>query len=975
METQDDPHWKSFENYIREISELRQLVIDIERRNNELERIAGSSSPVDVAYFPPQSGEELDSIHKRYEEYDRVTYEEVLLIIDDEKLRRSLVPQSGREKVSPGLGIMEPNNGKRRFQTRLWKTEYERYKIYEEQRKQLRQQLETVNELNPQSGIEGITISKTMPLSKHATMNFDDESMSHHYIVDSEYDNTRYLRDKNDANLDDIFKRPVRIATYPWSPSITLAATFNPWSLFLDNPRVANRLSNYKLMRGKLRVKAVINGNGFYYGRLLLAYNPLPGWDDLSTHSALIRTDLVQTTQLPHIYIDPTTSQGGEMTLPFFWYEDYVDISTADWTELGEMYVRVLNPLKHANGANTPLNVTIFAWMEDIEFSVPTATNQSTLTPQSGEEIEEANSKGIISGPASVISKMAKVASGISVIAPYAMATSKAADMIGGMAKLFGYCAPPITKAPEPYRPQPTSTLALTNVPQTTNRLTLDEKQELSIDPRIAGLSGDDPLNIRDIAKREAYYTSFTYSLSQSTDNIIFQMAVNPAVWRNFAGANPGTTGFMFPPCAVAAMPFQFWTGTMRYRFQIVSSAFHKGRLRIGYDPSATPSDPEYNINYQRIVDISKDRDVTIEIGPAQTTALMRPYQWSLGDRESSMFTTSSTPLTFNPGNGFIFVSVLNELTVPNSDIDNDIEINVFVSAGDDFEVFVPTSSELVRMTFFDQEPLPPQSGIEHSPNDIAAENDNAPFSTNMERMGTNEQVLTDLNKVFAGEAIASFRPLLKRAMLHESLEIQSGQRVASWIRNYFPKLQGFSPDAQGANDFNYVPTNLLHWVRYAFQGHRGSIRWKAVPNIPRTGNMNLYAHRLWPTGTQEATAFALPSYGNQDVNGFENIYSALSLETPDGGIASWDGAAYTDSPVNTTLEVEIPYYSRFRFSPGKDARQSSFTPFDPSFRWRATYFSNSDGALDTWCSTGEDFQVYFWTGLPRMYLGALPDP
>jgi hypothetical protein len=411
----------------------------------------------------------------------------------------------------------------------------------------------------------------------------------------------------------------------------------------------------------------------------------------------------------------------------------------------------------------------------------------------------------------------------------------------------------------------------------------------------------------------------------------------------------------------------------MRYRFQIVSSSFHKGRLRIGFDPSTVPSSPEYNVNYQRIVDISKDRDVTIEVGPAQTTALMENFQHSLGDNDTSMFSTSGTPLTFNPGNGFIFVSVLNELTVPNSEIDNDIEINVFVSAGDDFEVFVPTSSEIVGLAYFDQATsqsgIEPQSGVEEAPNAIASENDNAPFSTNVERMGTNEQVLTDVNKVFAGESIASFRPLLKRAMLHESLEYTNGQRISSYIRCYFPKLQGYSPDAQGANGYNYVPTNLLHWVRYAFSGHRGSIRWKVVPN--NTSNIataTIYAHRLWPTGTQEATDSAISSYGDQDVNGLKNIITPLILEEGDGGVASWDGLAYTQQSVNPTLEVEIPYYSKYRFSPGKDARQSSFTPFDPSFRWRISSSSNQPGSFDTYCSIGEDFQVYFWTGLPRMF-------
>ena len=47
--------------------------------------------------------------------------------------------------------------------------------------------------------------------------------------------------------------------------------------------------------------------------------------------------------------------------------------------------------------------------------------------------------------------------------------------------------------------------------------------------------------------------------------------------------------------------------------------------------------------------------------------------------------------------NGVISVRVLNELTIPNSTIDNDISINVYVSAGDDFELLGTVSSFKVR--------------------------------------------------------------------------------------------------------------------------------------------------------------------------------------------------------------------------------------------------------------------------------------
>jgi hypothetical protein len=76
-------------------------------------------------------------------------------------------------------------------------------------------------------------------------------------------------------------------------------------------------------MKANLKVKVVINGNGFQYGRMLVSYLPFDVYDNLSTNAALVRSDLVQASQQPHIFLNPTTSTGGEMKLPMFNYQNY----------------------------------------------------------------------------------------------------------------------------------------------------------------------------------------------------------------------------------------------------------------------------------------------------------------------------------------------------------------------------------------------------------------------------------------------------------------------------------------------------------------------------------------------------------------------------------------------------------------------------------------------------------------------------
>lgn len=252
------------------------------------------------------------------------------------------------------------------------------------------------------------------------------------------------------------------------------------------------------------------------------------------------------------------------MKLPFFNYFNNTDIVTTQWSDLGQLYFRSLNDLKHANGGEDKVTISVFAWATDVNMNVLTSNDPNQLTPQSGresgKEIDEANRNGVISGPATKIAKASSMLSNVPYIGPYASATSVAAGATAKIAKMFGYCRPPVTKNPEPYRPSPMSSLAVCNVPDTAQKLTIDEKQELTIDPRTTGLGGVDPMNIKEIAKRESYLTTFTWALNVPPENILWNSRIDPVIWAKTGAPGVGTGSFHFPACAMAALPFQYWT-------------------------------------------------------------------------------------------------------------------------------------------------------------------------------------------------------------------------------------------------------------------------------------------------------------------------------------------------------------------------------------------------------------------------------
>lgn len=825
---------------------------------------------------------------------------------------------------------------------------------------------------DPQSGMEGTapgaTIMKMSGDTTHQNVSFGDQFDPYMTNVESSMDPTRKLMDSSDAELGNFLMRPLKIYEEEWGTNAPFYFAIDPWGLYLENSRVINRITNFNLLRSILRIKIVINGNGFLYGRAIASYLPLKPWDSLSLNRSLVSSDLVQASQLPHIFLDPTTSMGGEMALPYFDYRNNLNIPSSDWQEMGELVVRSINPLRHANGASDQVTVSVFAWVEQVSMSVLTSVDTSTLSPQSGNEVDEANAKGVISGPATTVAKVASALSVVPQIAPFAKATAAGASIVAGVAKSLGYSRPPVTKNPEPYRAHPTSSLALTTVPDGAQKMTVDDKQELSIDPRIAGIGPQDPLNIRGIAMRESYLTTFTWNIGTPPETLLWNSRIDPCTWNQDTFNPPG---YHFPACAMAAMPFKYWTGKMKFRFQIVCSTFHKGRLKIVYDPNFLAGS-EYNTNYLEIVDIADKTDFTIEIGNGQNTTLL---SHALPGEDSVTQLYSTTPYAaVGPGNGVVGVYVVNELTTPNSTVTNDIEVNVFVSMGDDFEVFVP-DDHFQRFVFR------PQSGMEINAESQATEEPSAPEQKLSSSLGPGDTNHHLVNQVFIGEAISNFRPLLKRYNLHHVLTWgqTTGDRFHSGTRPMFPYLRGNVADAVDTTAadaaYNFCNTVLLHWVTYAFSGWRGSMRWKILPRgqIDVNNKPAYYIERV-PQGQFEYGA------DNEPALTFPTLSAARSnvvktdvfgnLDSPTLGVR---GQIYGHGQINPTVEFEVPFYSPFRFNPGKTQSHTLLGVFTDSWKYRIYTAGNNATCYDAHCAAGEDFQVYFFTGLPVMYYELFP--
>lgn len=829
---------------------------------------------------------------------------------------------------------------------------------------------------NNQMGAANLTVTKTSNREKVENVRFHDEESPYETLVNNVIDETRTHQDTYDASLANFFNRPIVISETEWSVGANLFYQFDPWSLYFENARVSNRIANFNLLRCKLHVKFIINGNGFLYSRALASYLPFSAMDTLSQNRAAYPNDMIQASQQPHVFLNPTTSTAGKLVLPYFNSTNNTWIPGSNWDALGQITVRSFQTLTHANGGTTDVTITVLAWAEDVQLSVLTTVEPDTLSPQMGndDEVEEANKTGMISGPASTISRWALAMANIPPIAPYALATSKMAGAIAGVARIFGYSRPAETKAPCPYKPTQISSLALTTVPDGTQKLTVDDKQELTIDPRISGVDASDPMSIKGIAMRESYITQFSWPIGTAPGTLLWNARIDPVTWA----VSGGDSGFHFPACAAAALPFKYWTGTLNYRFQIMCSSFHKGRLKLVYDPNWVATD-EYNTNYITLIDIADESDFTVSISNGQARTLLTRHIPGVDSYTQLYSTTRYT--SKEEGNGVLAVIVQNELTVPNSVAATYVNVNVFISAGPDFEVFVPED----YFASFVFKPQMGQDNGEETPNAMGDHELDMPEDKVGEPMLQTFDGLENIHKVYTGEVIKSFRPLLKRYNLHTAFgAYQNLNATVKYRSAMYPFLRGNVTGAihttAAAAPYNYCNTLLIHWVTNMYSGWRGGIRYKCVPR----GSMNLNARLLnWMvqrSPNRDGLAQHLEQVGgwaaftNASDTAKSVVYDPTNFLVPFHG---HNGKAITTLSINPALEFEVPFYSSYRFVPGRKEDYTGIASDGdhriPGFEILWYFLGDLNTLADMYVSTAEDYQVYFYTGMPPVYFEASP--
>jgi len=681
--------------------------------------------------------------------------------------------------------------------------------------------------------------------------------------------------------------------------------------------------------------------------------------------------DIVEASQRPHVMINPCLSLGGEMILPFFWFENVLDIPNVSCDQLGTINIRSFDNLLPASSTTTSVRINVFAWASDVVFSTPTQFEPSSLVPQSDEYTVKP-----VSRTATAIANFASRFTNTPYLAPYALATQIGASAVSAIANLFGFSKPNLLNR-DMFIPTTKCTMANFNNNDDCSKLTLDQKQELSVDPRLAGLSGEDESTILSISMRPTWFDAFGWTTTDLTETLIYNVIVDPClIVENFSQF----TEHHLTACAFAAFPFEFWRGTMRYTFDVVCTNFHKGRLKFVYDPVATavssgvPEEvsAEYNLAFTTIVDISESTVVTIDIPWSQHLSYNNHAPFPNGAPMYDRQRLNYVSFTNNFGNGTLSIYVVNELQAPNDLFGGTVYINAFISTGEDFEVAVPTNKYISRMSHVpdERDNLVPQSETVSIPAKTIPTN------------GTD-------NLIHFGESVKSFRQLMKRYCFSEHIPLANtyppNNMMTQIIRYQFPLDGGYltNPNIVRAMPIystalgNYVYANFtfLHYITRAYGGWRGSIRYAADTSAAGCCTAS--------TIVSHDSLGAFPAQSYIDVPTICDCgTSPMALGTlynfskylTDGP----SGISVQNNSVNTMHSFEVPFYSKYRFFPAKHrtyyelSTPGSTDPFQRNW-CLITKGQNiaHEANITLYCAAGEDFTPLFFLGSPVIFENA----
>jgi len=585
----------------------------------------------------------------------------------------------------------------------------------------------------------------------------------------------------------------------------------------LQNDMVSAPFLRFQLWRCKVvKVRFQLIASRFHQGRLGVYFLPTMLPKALSGTTLSPRT----WTQLQHAFLDPADGSVVEMEIPFIFYKGWVDLVNND--VLGQLHVQVLNQLQAASGASTSVSVKVFVSFEGSEFKIPRPGGSSFRAalreqfkrefPQDYAIISNSMPQGLEEIGASVGKELDNV---IKEIVPQQLSELSAGVIFDN---------PVYTEYPEPLIHKDQQYLSPSKGIQKLERLTLANEAIYATDDQFG--SSIDEMDIGYLLKKRCYIGTVNWPATATAGTVLAQNIVSPThldgITLSTTSATP--TSIMY----YLANFFTYWRGAIELEFQVVSTAFHEGRLDIANHPNIMIPPSDYVTSQSQYVMSKTIRNVdnTIRVVFPHLSDIPWKRIWQ---NQTLSDTPSDTALRFQTfAHGSYSLRVAVPLKAP-SNVAQNVDINIFLRAGDDFEFhqLSPYSgyARVASVEFFNKkreivEKKKAIMGRKVLPNSRPQAGDDANSASSHEEavpLAVARAMISEPKIHHFGESYRSLREILKRYAL---CQIQSSATSSTSFMTPGPNIFPFQFDFPNMN-------GMMSAVSQCYRLFRGSLNAK----------------------------------------------------------------------------------------------------------------------------------------------------
>lgn len=696
-------------------------------------------------------------------------------------------------------------------------------------------------------------------------------------------------------------------------------------------PLVRNKLDGFTSLRATCVVKLQVNAQPFQAGRLLISAVPVPTL--LQDRAVWIKKAVGLQQPINHVQLDISKQTEVSLRIPFVSPFNSFDLVHGEFP-WAEVVVSVYSPLASV-GDQTELECLMWYHFEDIELGAPTS-GQVIPIQQSGKvaprevpapqlaQARAAEEPGIISSIAGTVKGISSgISDAIPVLKPIGGIVNTVADVVGGIAGIFGWSKPLIGNSGQTVVVRPTEYFANSDGIDHSLNLSLCAMNVVDSYPGLGGTNLDETA-LDFIKKIPQFIGYFTFSNTNKYNDFLYQVYVTPTYvlpneFKSSVAVPPDTEIPDVNPGQVItadldlkqptslhyiSTAFAYWTGSMVYTLRFVKTNFHSGRVEISFHPFVSTVDKDrLEYVYRLVVDLRDNSEISF------TVPYISPQPWK---RVNSLIYDGKGDIPVEWSDvgrsitGVLYVRALTPLICATSIISPTIECLVEARAGDDFRLQAPTSSFYGPLEL---RPLPKaQSGKVYAlPGTQETRTSSLEGFTPQSITGNDSDInRVDTQRYCAGEEFQSFRQLTRRYAFQRKFEARN-DTIFEWFPTSLirpPTVSvnyAVSPQPENTNTTRKVVMTFdsapipLSFVSAMYAFYRGGVRVKAIANE--------YAFKM--DGTMVPSDFN-PVLISGRINNVANY--------PDGSMHFGNNyispIGYEQQQDKKFAEFKIPYYS-----------------------------------------------------------------